>query len=636
MFKSVTSVAICTILIASVGAQELALEPISITSNLFEQNELSAPYSAEIYTAKDIEKSHTKSIYEFFTQQTSLTTAPSYGNPYSQKIDIHGYGIGDGYQNIVITLNGRRLNNIDMTPQLLSSISIGSVERVEILKGAGAVAYGDGANAAVINILTKQGTYNEVSFYAGNYGTFGESIYLSSSNERYSYSLHIDHSDTDGSRTVDADGNHDSRRNTNGGAEFSYRPTDKLELHAGAQFSNYNTIYGGKLTLDQYNENPTQAGSSFTEQAYSSDTLSGGLLYTINSNYSLEIDSSREIKQSDYVTYSSVYNYRYNGLNAKLNYNNNQLKMALGASGFWGERTSSANTTSKDNKALYLSSELRLNSHTFTAGGRYEKVSYNYQAPSTDLYQDDTLYAAELGYAFKLSSNQSVFANYAHAFQAPDIDRFFNYGGTFNGFIQPMKTDTYTIGYNDVGKENKFKVSLYYIDLSNEIYYYSDPAWINSKNTNIDQSHKYGADISNQWIINDSWNLYANYNYVQAFIDKEREGSDNYAGKKLPGVSDHNIKATISYLPNTNTTLSLTQIYRSEAYALNDFNNNFTQKQQAYRSTNLSATYAKNSYEVFAKINNLFDKANGIWVKENAIYPVDFTTTFTAGVKYKF
>ena len=45
--------------------------------------------------------------------------------------------------------------------------------------------------------------------------------------------------------------------------------------------------------------------------------------------------------------------------------------------------------------------------------------------------------------------------------------------------------------------EHKLKLSAYYADLRNEIYYHAS-SWTN---TNIDQSHKYGIDLSDQWLI---------------------------------------------------------------------------------------------------------------------------------------
>lgn len=635
MFKSSLSLVACATLVASLGASTLQLEPITITSNAIESDELQAPYATEIYTAEDIEKSHAQNVYSFLNEHTSLITSSGYGNSFSQKLDIHGYGIGDGYQNIVVTLNGRRLNNIDMTSQLLGSIPVNTIERIEILKGAGSAIYGDGANAAVINVITKEGNHNELGFYGGNYHSLGQSLYLSSTKERYSYTLHLNHSDTDGSRVIDTDGNRDLQKSTDGGGEFSYRPTDKLEVRAGAQFTRNDTIYGRPMTLAEYKTNPSQEGSAgygSTRQSFNSNVLNTAAVYTLNENTSIEVAGSREIKQLNYITYASIANYRYNEFRTQINYDSTQFKAAAGASGAWGEREGYGNKTSKDNKALYTTIEYHADQHTLSAGGRHENVSYEYLSSSAASSQHDSLNGYEAGYAYRLSPKQSAFAHYTHAYQAPDIDRFFNWGGTFNGFIQPMKSDTYTLGYNFITPANKLKISTYYANLDNEIYYHA----ATYTNTNIDQSHKYGIDIFDQWLISDRFNIAFNYNYVQAIIDHEQESGDNYSGKKLPGVSNHNAKATLSYLPSAHTTLSLTQLYRSSAYAQEDFSNSFSQKQDAYHSTNFSATYSKDNYEIFAKINNLFDQSNGIWINNDEIYPVDFTTTFTAGLKFIF
>ena len=67
-------------------------------------------FIGDMYARKeDIEKAHVQNVYEFLNQQTSIIAIPSYGNPFSQKLDIHGYGV-DGYQNIIIRVNGRKIN----------------------------------------------------------------------------------------------------------------------------------------------------------------------------------------------------------------------------------------------------------------------------------------------------------------------------------------------------------------------------------------------------------------------------------------------------------------------------------------------------------------------------------------------
>lgn len=640
MFKHTLSLVASATLVASLGADTLQIEPIAITSNAIETNELQAPYATEIYTSKEIEASHSINIYEFFNQHTSLITSSGYGNSFAQKLDVHGYGIGDGYQNIVVTINGRRLNNIDMTSQLLGSIPLSTIEKIEILKGAGSVMYGDGANAAVINIITKQGDHNALGFYAGNYHSLGQSLYLSSAKERYSYALHLDHFDTDGTRVIDAEGNRDSQKSTNGGIELSYKPTNFLEIHGGAEFTKNDSFYSGAMTLAEYNNNPAQKGSAGypTQQAYHSNTLSGGLIYTLNDAFSFNVDLSREIKQSNYVDYNSKTNYRYEQLNNKIHYEKGNLTAVIGNDNFWGERQGYHKGT-RENNALYALTEYQNDGHLFSLGGRYERVNYQFNETPKTITQTNNLYSAEAGYSYILNTTNSLFIHYSHAFQAPDLDRFYTfdlttYANPFDALINPAKSDTYSFGYNLIKKDSKLKASIYYIKLVDEIYAYQDSSMV--KNTNIDRSHKYGIDLDYTKIINEQYRLSAYYNYVQALIDTEHQNGEVYDGNHLPGVSDHNIKATVSYLPNTNTTLALTQIYRSQAYAQEDFANNFTQKQDAYKSTNISVTYAKDNYEMFAKINNLFDQSNGIWINNDEIYPVDFTTTFTAGLKFIF
>jgi iron complex outermembrane receptor protein len=159
---------------------------------------------------------------------------------------------------------------------------------------------------------------------------------------------------------------------------------------------------------------------------------------------------------------------------------------------------------------------------------------------------------------------------------------------------------------------------------------------MNSKNTNIDDSSKYGIDLYNKWLINKEFALILNYNFIMAEIDDEKENGDDYSDNALPGVSKHNIKTTLSYTPNDAIRFSITQIYRSKAYSANDFTNNFLQRQDDFKSTDFSASYTKGSWEVFAKVNNIFNTENGLWIRDNSIYPVNFTTTALAGFKLNF
>ncbi len=624
-------------LLSSLNAQDtkkITLSPLSITSTAIQTDELKSTDAVEIYTQEDIEKAHVQNLYEFLNSRTSIIATPSYGNPFNQKIDMRGYG-NDGYQNIVVTINGRKMNNVDMVPSMLSSISPSSVKKIEIIKSSGIVVGGDGANAGVINIITKQSNDKEISFYLGTNGLADASFYLGHKDEKLSISASGEAQKNSGTRDIDSTGNKDENKFSTGSFNLAYLVTDALELSFGASFARTDVIYGGSLTKDEYENNPSQQGSSSsTHQKYDSDVLSGGIKYYINDDLSINASMNREKKQSNYITYSSVTNYDYKSLSASVDYTTDSVSLKVGVDGFDGGLSRPTLELSKKNKAGFIMSEVRLDDLTLKAGYRYETIEFNKKDGEN---KTDNLHGVELGINQVLNKNSSVFFNYAHSYQSASLDRLFSFfTGAYKGYVNPSQANNYTIGYNHFTKANKFKASIYYIDLKDEIYYYADPSFTNSKNTNIDKSHKYGLDLSNQYLVNEQFNIILNYNYVQAIIDEEIENGEDYSGNKLPGVSDHNVKATLGYTPNDFTTIALTQVYRSEAYAANDFNNNFSQKQDPYMSTDISATYAKKTWEVFAKINNLFNQSNGLWIKDDNIYPVNFTTTALVGFKLKY
>lgn len=608
------------------------LETITVTSSLIKSDEKSATFATEIYTKEDIQSSKSKDVYDFLSSQTSVNVSPYFGNGFSQLLDLRGYGIANGGENVVVLVNGRRMNNIDSAPQLLSSIPVESIERIEILKGSGSVAFGDGANAGVINIITNGKNDNYIKSYVGNNGTKNATASLGFNYEKIIANALIDYTSTDGTR-VDLNDDKDENYNKNKNFNIIYFPTDDLELNLARNYSNMDTKYAGSLTLDEYKNNPNKA-NSFTEQYLSSYVTTGGFKYNFNPNLSLESSYSDEDKRSEFTTFKSKYEYK--SFVSKLNYQENNYKVLLGVDGFDGDRIGTSDITNKNNKAVFVSGEYNISDDLKVSSGvRRENVEYKYEPNGADtLKNDEYLNAYDLGINYQLDNISSIFANYNKSFQAPDIDKFFS-NGLFNDFIEPSKVNNYTVGYNNIQKNNKLKLSLFRADLKNEIYYYNTGSWATSFNTNIDKSHKYGLEVFDKYLINDNLYTSVNYSYIIAKIDEENEGNGTYNGKDLPGVSKHNITVNLGYdINNLNTVLSHT--YRNSAYAADDFANNFNQKQEAYNSTDLGTSYTYQNVELFAKIQNLFDEDNGLWISDDVIYPINFERTYYAGMKVKF
>lgn len=631
--------------ISLLAQDSFLLEEQTVTATHLSQDELSYAAPVEIYTVQDIENSKSKNIYDFLSQETSVAVLPSYGNQFAQKIDIRGYGLANGHQNIVVVVNGRRMNNIDSIPQLISSIPIDSIEKIEILKGAGSVEYGDGANAGVINITTKD--FNGVNFktYAGNFNTGYGSLGAGYADDLFSLSAFGDYYETDGQRDLETNGiKQDSGRSKNGSLDLKLYPTDALELRAGWSATRINTNYAGSLSLEKYKTDPDQAGSSYTNQHFETDLLSFGAGYDLNSNWSIDTNVFLEDKRSDYGSSASLSEYDYNSGDLSITYFDENIKFVLGGFLFDGERNGRGNITSKENLAGFIKTDYTSGKHSLTTGLRIEKVTYAYEPDTAgnNLNDSHTLEAYELGYSYKLSAEQSVYASFAHAYQSPEIDSFFvsqydpityAYLGTFfNGFIKPMKTNTYNIGYNYFVKNNKFKSTVFYADISDEIYYTGGWTGIN---TNLDKTSKLGFELYDKYLLLENLYLSANYTYVEATIEKD--DNNNIENKTLPGVSKHNLTASVGYTPTQESKLIASHTYRSSAYAANDFTNSFSQRQEAYNSTDVTASYQYDEHmEIFAKIQNLLDEDNGIWIQDDAIYPVNFQRTFQIGLNGKF
>ena len=634
-----------TVYAADKNEDALKLSDTVITGNRIAQEDVRATYASEVHNAEDIKNSAAINLYDYLGRFSSVNVMPSFGNPYQQLLDMRGYGIGDGYQNIVVTINGRRLNNIDMQPQLLSSIPLNSIDRIEIIKGSGSVAQGDGAMAGIINIVTKDQTGVDLSIAAGSDGYSTASVSAGLSEELFALQVLADNSSSDGQRKKDANGKTDESDADNLSATLKVFPVDGLELRVGKDRTRIDTIYGNSLTKLQFNKKPAQPrgpASVYTEQEFKTDTNRLGASYQANELLSFNVDHAIEKKESEYAgSDPSKYDYRSTDFSSQLTLDS--LTLTAGAQLFDGERKAFGSTTNKDNQGIYLQGLYALGNTTLSAGARHEKVKYKHKDTSK-LKADHSLDAWDIGINHQYNQELSVFANLNQGFQTPDIDRFFKsvydpityelIGTEFNSFIKPAKSKTLNIGLNHVTERNKLKVTSFYSKLKNEIYYYNYN-YANT-NTNLDKSHKYGLEIQDNFQVTPELLTRINYAWTRAKIDKENENNGAYNGKNLPGVSEHSITAGLDYRIVKDGTLTLTRNWRSRAYAANDFANDFDQKQKAYNTTDLGYSHKIDKFTLFAQVNNVFDKKNGLWVRDDAIYPVNFTRTWYAGVRASF
>ena len=565
---------------------------------------------------------------------------PSYGNRYTPQISMRGYGNANGHQNVVISVDGRRLNNIDMAPQLIGSISVADVERIEITKGSGSVLYGDGATAGTIQIYTKAREGVSLDAYAGNYGARGAVASAGIVRDRFDLSATLDHSRFGGFSDKDPSGHRDQSEANTWRFAAGGKPVDALRLDFEAGASRIDTRYPSSLSLTQFQTDPgMNKGRDYTRQKLDTDHWSVGADYALNPEWRLSAQHHDEDKMSKYPVSGWTSDYRYLSDEIALQFSRGGLALNAGVHRFDGERSQSDSVTTKENLGWYVQGQYALDALTLSGGVRRERVEYAYKPDAgKSLDADDSLTSWEVGANYRIDPALSVFATYSDAFLTPDIDRFFStdwdtYEVIFNGFIEPAQARTVTVGLNHLTDRNRLKLSVFHARLENEIYL--EP--ISYMNTNIDKSHKYGVEVQDSLQITPNVTGLVNYAWTRAIIDREADGGGAYDGKELPGVSRHSLVAGFNVRVTDKGNLNLSHTWRSKAWAADDFDNDNMQKQRAYQSTDVAYRHRlTKEAEVYAAVTNFFDRENGLWVRDDAIYPIDFERTWKVGARVTF
>ena len=646
---------------AVIGPIKITLNPTELSSNYFNEVDTFAPFSSEVYTQDDIKNSKATNIYDFLSQNTSLSLAPSSGNRFSKKISARGYGLTIGSHNLVVTLNGRRLNNIDTSGPEIAGVNINDIERVEITKGSGSVIYGDSAMAGAIHFYTKKNIQTKISTTSGNYGVSQTSASVGINDEKIDLNISLDNSKHDGFHKAATGGVKDKGKQTKSSIGGTYTTDGGTEISLDLYRTNSDIRYPNYLSDAQFEADPTGSGSGsrYTYRDAESSTTNFKVKRNWGENFEFTTNRSAIDKESrNFYSYSGAtvdnYKYDYKSNDYLLTYTNGDIKIDSGVNIFDGKRTvesttvSSRNTTSKENLGVFSQLQYFRNDSVFSVGARSEKVDYNYSPESgTALSGEYDLNAFDIGINTSLSPNTTIFTNYNHAFQAPLIDRFFisatwpATGQVFNGFVRPSKSRTFNIGLNHLTDNSKTKLTLYRSNIKDEMFLCKSNAasdcGLYGDNLNLDKSHKQGLELQNKYVFSPKWSTSLNYAYTIAKIDSDDKGAGALNGKTNPMTSKHNISASVIYSLSNKTNMTLTQKYRSEAFAEEDYANIFTKKQPEYNSTNFNFSYNPNDDLSFSfDVENLFENSYGTRLRDDVIYPGNSTRNIKAGLTYKF
>ncbi|MZR62423.1 TonB-dependent siderophore receptor [Alcanivorax sp. DP30] len=541
-------------------------------------------------------------LTEVLDTVAGLQVSQLYGiNGGGASVDLLGFG-ATGNQNTLLLLNGRRLSGIDLGTPELSGIPLAAIERIEILPGAGAALYGNGATGGTINIITRQRYQKSagMEISGGSYNTREGQFYSTGTSGRINGALAYQGLESDGYRD-----NNDT-----------YNQSLFADLRfQGEGFQAYFTATGEEQTLglpggrsvsateNAFREDPQGTDTPLDEVDQDSYWLMPGLRINLSNRTALTLDASRrrQHQEFDYVSgsYASDTVIDSYSLTPKL-----EGQLTTGSAvhnwtlGFdlnkydYNSKTSFGNRElEQDQRAWYLHNLISLTPKlSVSAGAR--KLESTIRGEGEDKEQDGEMYEGGLRYTF--TGNLALFAGAQRSVRIANLDEL----SPFNPPIDPQTGHTYTLGASWSEGMQHSTLTLWRADIDNEILY--DPATLTNRNLDDPTLHK-GISINSRWRLDEDLTLTANASAQQARFD-----GGQYSGNDVPLVPEHTMSLSADWQALPWLSAQLSHRYVGDRRYDSDLANEYT-KLDHYRSSDLQLTAHYRGAYLRAGVYNLED-----------------------------
>ena len=646
---------------------DVVMKEVVVTGTRFEERIERIPTNITVIDEEDIRNSNAQSVPDLLRTQEGIVVRDLLGTGKTAQVDLRGFG-ESASSNVLVLVDGRRVNEIDLSGVDWTQIPIENIERIEILRGTGSVLYGDNAVGGVINIITRIPS-QDLAFSAGadfgSYGLHGERVSISGGQGRFMGSLYGTYQSTNGYRE-----NNDYRAKDAGG-KILFDATDFLTLNLSGAYHSDDYGLPGPLpesalstdrrsSLDPLDKAETQdrylslgfdldmggygnllTDVSLRDRDTKSDFPDPLFPFVIDSNIRTNGLSSR------YIWSGSLFD-RANTLvaGADLYQSNQDLETFSGSFSSVPSLTGTADI-SRDSLGFYLSNDFSIvQTLILSAGVRHEKVEYDLHQRDLSAFPlaplDQTVTEREKAYSAGLtylySDKSSVFARANRSFRFPLTDElvlFDFFAGTIrvNSDLKPQTGMHYETGIRHFFTPDlQATVTLFRADIKNEIFFNRSTF----TNENYPETRHQGVEIGARAALFQILSIYGNYTYKKAvFVGAPFDGNDIPA---VPGSSGSLGVRIHDVVPGL--ALSVQYNYVGSSHLISDQANAFD-KLESYYTVDARLSYAWRQINAFVGVNNLTDREYseygviGGFVPSPFFYPAA-ERNWVAGVQFVF
>jgi iron complex outermembrane receptor protein len=606
----------------------VTMEEVVVTGTRYEERVEKIPANVTIIDEKAIKNSNAVSVPDLLRSEEGITVTDTLGNGKTAEVDLRGFGETGPYNTLVL-VDGRRVNEIDLSGVDWTQIPISQIERIEIVRGAGSVLYGDNAVGGVINIITKTPSQKPAYSAGGSLGSYNMKngqFSLSGGDGRVAASFYGNYDSTDGYRL----NNEYLARDLGGKATLD--ATEFLRFTLSGSYHKDDYGLPGALSLAEMNANrqssQTPLDNAKTEDGYVKlgfdlDLRDYGNIVTDFSYKSRENDtnwiSQSFVQESMIDTWAILPRYV---LKADIFKHKNTLiggidlyRSDQGTKSFFGAPLSPSGLADirRQTYGVYLSDEYSImDTLILSLGGRLEHVDYDlhqkdltgFLAPlDATVKEDENAYTAGLTWLY--SGKSSLFARVNRSFRFPLTDELVVYDyvtGTIrvNSDLQPQTGQHYELGIRHfLTSKLQVDVTLYRADINHEIYFNR----LTFANENYDKTLHQGVEAGSKAELFERLTVFGNYTYEQAtFVGGPFDGNTIPAvprNKFNLGFRVHDVVPGFVF--------SATYNYVDSSYLISDQANEFP-KLENYYTLDLRLSYSWKRINAFVGVNNVTDQ----------------------------
>lgn len=651
--KQVLAALLCTVTPLAFAATD-TLNEVVVTATRFKDKSADKPINVTVITHDAIQQSSARTLPELLSGEAGISMRDFYGNnAASSTVDIRGFGAAAG-QNTLILLDGRRITDPDLSGVQWAAIPFSAIERIEIMRGSGAVLYGDGATSGVINIITRAPTQfggsGLGSVRIGSYGT----TEVQASGGYFSGEVGADAT----ASRLSSQGYRSNNRNDQTNAQGNFRwLTEAGELTFKLAMDSQTIRLPGARTvqpalgIDQVATDPRGVATPLDYASRDGNQATMDWQQTLG-KVDLNIGlANRSKNQKSYFDFGGFPTYRDGDLNVTSFTPRARIPHEFGGASSlvvgmdmhrWNYAQSISNAPTnigqpinriamrQQNDAWYLQNTTHLSSATtLLAGVRNERISLNgsdlYDAAAPGAFFGSAAPAGsfaasknayELGLRHQLDSGLAINGKIGRSFRFANVDEIYESSPIFTNqfqFLRPQTANGVELSVDQHMRSSSWRATMFSNKVRDEIHL--DPFSTGVGNTNLPPSQRQGIELDGKLQALQQLSLNASYTYTDArFLSGVFPGSFftltnvNIAGKRVPLVASQKANLGASWSVSDQTRLNAALTYVGSQFMENDEANTLGIKIPAYTLTDIKLVHQMKGWQVNASVNNLFDR----------------------------